>query len=60
MSRMSYEAACDLGYDGPDPFTEKVWRNRVRRNNALDCRDPDHDSNLCPICGDFETEEDGE
>lgn len=48
--RPSYEEACDRGYDGPDPFTERSHRNRVMRNNMLDCRDPDHDESLCPHC----------
>jgi hypothetical protein len=57
---MSYSDARDRGYDGPDPFTERLHRKRVERNNMLDCRDPDHDSNLCPICGEQETEENDE
>jgi len=48
--RMSYEEACDRGYDGPDPFTERRHRNRVEQNNMLDCRDPDHDPSICPHC----------
>ena len=57
--RMSYEEACDRGYDGPDPFTERRHRNRVMRNNMLDCRDPDHDTRLCPHCNqDIEDQDD--
>ena len=48
--RMSYEEACDRGYDGTDPFTERRHRNRIQQNNMLDCRDPDHDERLCPHC----------
>jgi hypothetical protein len=52
------------GYDGPDTLTERRLRIRVERNNMLDCRDPDHDSSICPVCSpapadnpDDETEE---
>lgn len=48
--RMSYEEACDRGYDGPDPFTERRHRKRVELNSMLDCRDPDHDTSICPHC----------
>lgn len=48
--RLSYEEAVERGYDGPDPFTERSHRNRIRQNNMLDCRDPDHDDRLCPYC----------
>ena len=46
--RMSYEEACDRGYDGPDPFTERRHRNRMQQNNMLDCRNPDHDTSSNP------------
>jgi hypothetical protein len=49
---MRYQDAVDAGYDGPDPVTERRFRNRILRNNMLDCRDPDHDSRLCPVCND--------
>jgi len=48
MGRMSYEEACDAGYDGPSPFEERRQANRRRRNGMLDCRDPDHTG--CPSC----------
>jgi len=47
MSRdMSYQDACDAGYDGPSPFEEARMRNRISRNNALDHRDPDYDDEM--------------
>ena len=48
--RMSYEEACDAGYDGPSPWEERRFRNRIHRNNMIDCRDPDHNTDLCPNC----------
>lgn len=60
MSWMSYEEACDRGYDGPSPFEERRHRNRVMRNNMLDCRDPDHDSSLCPHCNDEDDDSEGD
>ena len=58
---MNYEEAVERGYDGPDPFTERRHRNRVMRNNMLDCRDPDHDERLCPHCNlELEEEQDDE
>lgn len=46
MPRMSYEEACDAGYDGPSPFEERRLANRRRRNAMLDPRDPDYDETL--------------
>ena len=40
--RMSYEEACDRGYDGPDPFTDRSHRNRFEWRTMLDPRDPDY------------------
>ncbi len=39
---ISYEEACDRGYDGPDPFTERRHRNRFEWRTMLDPRDPDY------------------
>jgi len=55
---MRYEDAVEAGYDGPSPFEERRHRNRVASNNALDCRDPDHDPRLCPWCSGEEEDED--
>lgn len=46
MGRMSYEEACDAGYDGPSPFEERRLANRRHRNAMLDPRDPDYDETL--------------
>lgn len=48
--RMSYEEAVERGYDGPSPFEERRHRKRVELNSMLDCRDPDHDTSICPHC----------
>lgn len=55
MSR--YRDAVEAGYDGPSPFEIARERNAIHRNNMLDCRDPDHDSSVCPICGEEENDE---
>lgn len=47
---MSYAEAYDAGYMGDSPEVERRHRLRVMRNNAMDCRDPDHDESLCPHC----------
>ena len=43
-------------YDGPPPS----FYRRIEYNNLLDCRDPDHDSRLCPICGDYDPEQEAD
>lgn len=48
--RLSYAEAYDAGYMGDSPEVERRHRLRVMRNNAMDCRDPDHDDRLCPYC----------
>jgi hypothetical protein len=56
---MNYRDAVEAGYDGPSPFDAKRLAKRIERNNRLDCRDPDHDSRLCPRCGEEWLDEDG-
>lgn len=62
MGRMSYDEACDAGYDGPSPFEERRRAAMKRRNDMLDPRDPDYidmdeedeesgDVEACPNCG---------
>jgi len=46
MGHMSYEEACEAGYDGPSPSEERRLANRRRRNAMLDPRDPDYDETL--------------
>lgn len=39
---ISYEDACDAGYDGPSPFEERRLAAKRRANDMLDPRDPDY------------------
>jgi hypothetical protein len=56
MSR--YTDAIDAGYDGPSPFNERRKAAQKRKNDALDCRDPDHDP--CEFCTDNDEDDENE
>lgn len=44
-------------YDGLTGIDAARFRNRIERNDALDCRDPDHDPSICRFCCELPEEE---
>lgn len=58
MIETNYAEARDAGYDGSPPLLLRRRANMLRRNAAMDCRDPDHDERLCKYCSKQTNEDD--